>query len=419
MRAVMQTDGRRMRRPYHVVAALVLMLVTGLPAQTADEAAPFFDDSQLEDIHLLINSRDWETLKATFRSNTYYPADFRWRGTTVRNVGIRSRGNGSRSGTKPGLRIDFDRYSTRQKFLGLKSVVIRNNTQDASHLHERLSMSLYRYMGLAAPRELHVRFFVNNAYAGLYTLVEAVDKDFLRRVYGENDGYLYDYDYDPAAPPYYFQYLGPDPGLYVPKPFNPETNETNPRPDVIERFVNTINSASAATFRTEIEEFLDVRTFLRYVAIEAFLAETDGFLGDWGANNFYLYRPQHQNRFTIIPWDKSHAFAAAPTLSVWHNITDVPAENRNRLMTRLLDQPDLRTMYLDFLEETARAATGWLERELDRQLAQIRDAALADTLSPFTQAEFLEGVDAIRTFARQRPGIVLAEVAATRARVVP
>jgi spore coat protein CotH len=402
-------------------AALLIAIAAAVAVRADDQAAPFFDDGGLEDIHLLINSRDWDTLKATFRGNTYYPGDFKWRDTTVRNVGIRSRGNGSRSGTKPGLRIDFDRYSTRQKFLGLKSIVLRNQTQDPSHLHERLSMALFAHMGLAAPRELHVRFFVNNAYAGLYTAVEAVDKDFLTRAFGENDGYLFDYDYDPAAPPYYFEHLGADPALYVPKPFNPETNETNPRPEILERMISTINSAGAS-FRTEIEGFVDVRTLMRYVAIEAFLAETDGFLGDWGMNNFYIYRPKDQNRFTIIPWDKSHAFVAAPTLSVWHNITDVPAASRNRLMTRLLEQPDLRTLYLDTLVEAARAASagatagagGWLERELDRQLAQIRDAALADTLSPFTSDEFVAGVDAIRTFARQRPGVVLDEVARTR-----
>ena len=33
-----------------------------------------------------------------------------WNGMTVRDVGIRSRGRGSRSGNKPGLRVDFDRY---------------------------------------------------------------------------------------------------------------------------------------------------------------------------------------------------------------------------------------------------------------------------------------------------------------------
>ena len=59
------------------------------------------------------------------------------RNQIVRNVGIRSRGMGSRSGIKPGLRVDFDRYTTDQKFLGLKSFILRNNTQDASNMRER------------------------------------------------------------------------------------------------------------------------------------------------------------------------------------------------------------------------------------------------------------------------------------------
>ena len=94
----------------------------------------------------------------------------------MRNIGIRSRGNGSRSGVKPGLRVDFDRYAIAQKFLGLKSFVLRNNTQDPSNLHERLSMLFFRRMGLPASREVYARLFVNNEYRGLYTIVESVDK---------------------------------------------------------------------------------------------------------------------------------------------------------------------------------------------------------------------------------------------------
>ena len=55
----------------------------------------------------------------------------------MRNAGIRSRGTGSRSGAKPGLRLDFDRYKSDQRFLGLKSLVLRNSTQDATNMHER------------------------------------------------------------------------------------------------------------------------------------------------------------------------------------------------------------------------------------------------------------------------------------------
>src|SRR5262245_3900872 len=108
-----------------------------------DITAPFFDDSVLHELRLWINSRDWTTLKTNFQSNTYYPADFQWGGVTTRNVGIRSRGNGSRSGIKPGLRVDMDRYASTQKFLGLKSFILRNNTQDPSQMHEWLSMNFF------------------------------------------------------------------------------------------------------------------------------------------------------------------------------------------------------------------------------------------------------------------------------------
>ena len=75
------------------------------PAAPASAAASFFDDGTLQEIRLDINAKDWETLKIEYLANTYYPADFRWNGQVVRNVGIRSRGTASRSGVKPGLEI--------------------------------------------------------------------------------------------------------------------------------------------------------------------------------------------------------------------------------------------------------------------------------------------------------------------------
>jgi spore coat protein CotH len=390
-----------------------------------DVTAPFFDDSVLHDVKLWINSRDWETLKTNFLSNAYYPADFLWQSTTVRNVGIRSRGNGSRSGFKPGLRVDMDRYSSTQKFLGLKSFILRNNTQDASQMHEWLSMLFFRRMGLPAPREAFARLFVNNEYVGLYTIVESVDRSFLDRNLGESAGYLYDYDYDATDLPYYFEDRGPDPATYVPKPFKPETHETNSRPDVVASMVRTINSSGAA-FRTAIAEFLDLAQFVRHVAMEVFLADQDGFLGNWGMNNYFMYRPDVSNQFRFIVWDKSNAFVDGHLYSIWHNITDVPEPNRNRLMSRVLEYPDLRALYLDTLLEAQASAKqipidslpgdtrGWLEREIDRAYGLIAPSVLTDTLKPYSNEDFNLGVETLRVFARERGAFVMAEVAATR-----
>ena len=128
----------------------VLAGASGAAAQTTPAPAPsdpFFDDTVIHEIRLAINTKDWSTLKTNFLLNDYYPCDFKWGSTTVRNVGIRSRGTGSRSGVKPGLRVDFDRYTTNQKFLGLKSFVLRNQTQDSSGIHERVAMLFFRRQG--------------------------------------------------------------------------------------------------------------------------------------------------------------------------------------------------------------------------------------------------------------------------------
>jgi spore coat protein CotH len=418
----------RRRHVLQVVLAVAMFIAAVSRTHTQivlDPTAEFFDDTVLHDLKLWINSRDWETLKTNFLSNAYYPADFQWKTTTVRNVGIRSRGNGSRNGFKPGLRVDIDRYSSTQKFLGLKSFVLRNNIQDASQMHEWLGMLFFRRMGLPASREVFARLFVNNQYVGLYTIVESVDKSFLTRQFGEDGGYLYDYEYPVDAAPFYFEDRGTDGAAYVPLPFEPETHENNARADVIASMVQAIN-ASGANFRAAVAEFIDLTQFIRHVAAEAFLSEQDGVLGDWGMNNFFMYRPAFSNQFRWIVWDKSQAFIQGQAYSIWHNITDVPEANRNRLMSRALESPDLRNLYLDTLLEAGRLATevpidtlpgdtrGWLEREIDRANALIAPSVMTDPLKPYTNDEFVAAVEYLRVFARERTTFVNADVAASR-----
>jgi hypothetical protein len=420
--ATLQAQQRAPQSPIRVGKEL-FGVGTPNPGPTTSGQDAFFDDSVLQEIRLQINSKDWETLKQNFLLNDYYPCAFVWRGQTTRNVGIRSRGTGSRSGVKPGLRVDFDRYTTSQRFLDLKSFILRNNTQDASNLHERLSMLLYRRMGVAASREAHTKLYVNDEYAGLYSIVESVDKAFLARNLGEDNGYLYEYSYPATAAPYYFEDRGSDSSSYVPLPFKPETHEDDPRPEFVVQLVQTINQTNDAVFRGAIAEYLDLQKFLRHVAVESFVADYDGFNGNWGMNNFYFYRYDNQKTFAFIPWDKSQAFLGGYTLSIFKNITDVASSLRNRLMTRALSYPDLYNFYLDTIIQCADSADdltgstdgrGWLEREIQREYAQIHEAALADPDKPFSNAEFEQAISDLITFSHERSERVRREVADSR-----
>jgi spore coat protein CotH len=411
---------RRLSHVHAAVAALVVVAGLVEPARAraqSDPAAALFDDTVVHEIRLTISTRDWESLKEHFKENTRYPADLRWRDQTVRNIAIRSRGNGSRSGTKPGLKFDINYYTADQRFVGLKNLVLRNNTQDASNMRELVAMKFFRHMNVKAPRESFARLFVNNAYAGLYTIVEDIDKDFLEKNLAENDGYLYEYDYDEESRiPYAFEYLGSDPAKYVPLPFKAQTHETDPRGDVIERFIWTINEAGAAAWRQLIGEFLDLKAFMRQLAVENFLAEEDGLTGDYGPNNFYVYRYEKKNLFMFIPWDKSNTFWESADYWIFRNIKDGPNERRNRLVIRALQYDDLRDEYLNALFECANGVdqNGWLEREVGAQYELIKSAASSDPLRPFSNDQFEAAIADLKTFARDRSAAVKRMVAEAR-----
>ncbi|HEY2930634.1 MAG TPA: CotH kinase family protein [Acidobacteriota bacterium] len=392
------------------------MLSAPARAQTADN---FFDDTILHEIRLDIHPNDWQVLRNNFRSNAYYDCNFRWRyqdrDLLVENVAIRSRGGGTRSAAKPGLRVDFNRNVPGQTFLGLKSVILDNMTQDASMLRERLSMLFFQQMGLPASREAHARLFINNQYFGLYAIVESVDKDFLKRNFGEDNGYLFEYSWKYA---YYLTYLGQDLSRYA-EIFDPTTHENDSASALygpIEAMTRIINQTPAADFERAAAEFLDLKLFVAHVAVENFLAESDGILGYAGINNFYFYRFQGKSLSQFIAWDKDNTFSA-----IEHPI--LLRIEENELMRRAMAVADLRKFYLETLARCALRAGGpygSLELEIDRQYNQIHEAALEDPnkqcpdgvggLKPCSNQEFEDGIEFLRQFARQRSYFVLREL---------
>jgi spore coat protein CotH len=383
-----------------------------------DPTAEFFDDqAPVRDLRLWVHSLDWAKLQESFQENTYYPADLEWQGQTVRNIGIRSRGGGSRDRNKPGLRVDFNRYTTGQEFLGLKSIVLDNARQDASFIKERLSMKLFKRMGLPAPREAPVRLFVNNDYIGLYIVIESIDKNFLRATFGadaqgkvENDGYLFQFEY---AGEWHFEPLD---FHYWEGFFDPVTHENEPAATLygpIEAMVNTVNQTPDGQFVEAASEYLDLTLFLRTMAVEMYLAENDGFFGYAGMNNFYVYRFEGRNLSQIIAWDKDNTFFDI-NFSVFTRTDD------NYLMRRLLRNPAMRAIYHDALRAVVASAeerpegepdgNPWLAREIERQVGQIREAVYQDTRKAFSNERFEEEATYLIDFARRRGALVLSEL---------
>ena len=406
----------------------IALLAAGSPA-AAQSASDLFNDQQLRELRLSINPRDWELLRGAYRENTYYPADLEWNGLRVASLGVRSRGNSSRSPSKPGLRLDFDRYVGGQEFLGLKSLVLDNLGTDASGIVERVAMRFLERMGIPVPREAHVALYVNDEPAGVYAVVEPIDKRYLARIFGgeggqvENDGYLFEYKFHF---PWHLEYLGPELNIYS-LIFEPRTREFDAPVDLwgpIEELTRTIEDDGGLGLTAALAPFLDVEQFVRYVALETFIAEFDGVLGERGTNNFYLYRFEDSQRFQFLTWDRDQAFWQA-NRSIWQNL------DRHALMRRLMEVPELKDVYLNTLLAAAASAAepvgeagrdadderpGWLEAEMERQASIVREPIKSDPARWQHAGSFDQEAGRLIEFARARSAFVVCEVSRARNR---
>ena len=399
----------RFHRSIPILSTLTCLLTLVPLDASAQSAADLFDRNTVQEIRLFINTRDLDQLRTKFREDIYYVVDFQWRNLRVRNAAVRSRGGVSRNPSKPALRIDFNRYTTGQRFLGLKALVLDNLWQQPSFVAESTAMAFFDRMGQPAPRLSFCRLYINNTFHGLYTIVEAVDTEFLTRTLRENTGYLFSYQLHER---FYSEYLGDTLGEYKLR-FQAQTHELESDATLyapIRDLFREVNHPPDSVWRDRVEQYVDLQQFVTHVAIETFLAEIDGILGVYSMNNFYLYRQAGTSRHRFIPWDKDSTlvFADSPIF---------PNADENVLFRHAMAYRDLFDLYLEVLERCAAAATeeGWLEAEIARATALVAPHVRTDARKPFTDEEFEGAVILLQRFAKERPSFVLREVQKVRA----
>jgi hypothetical protein len=387
----------------------VLGLVFGGFSFSQQLTRDFLDNTVIHDIRIDLDPNEWVTLKQNYLNDTYYHADVSSGAMAAADVGIRSRGRGSRSPNKPNLDVNIDKYTKKQRFAGLGFFVLKANNQDASLMHEAVAFALFRKMGLPAPREAPARLYINGEYFGFYTIVEREDEDFLNRNLGEDGGDLF--EWKPNAF-YHFEDLGDDPAPYA-NLLDPKTNEDDPDYQKFIDMVKAINHSLDADFVNAVSPYLDLKLYLTHAATENTLAELDGIWdGVYGTNNIYLYRFEGQDLFHFLTWDKDLTFLQPQR--------ELPQAANNVLVRRVLAIPEYRNFYLSQLAKAADllgGSGGWADQEVSRMYALFRDAARDDPHkqclqdngrppAPCGPEAFEQGVRDMRAFIAARPAFV-------------
>jgi putative membrane-bound dehydrogenase-like protein len=347
-------------------------------------------------------------------------------GKTYKTVGLRYSGNASymasAGGLKRSFRVEFDRFD-KLDCHGLHAIQLQAGALDTTKAREALAFALFRASGVPAPRtalaevSLTVPGRYDKAYLGLYTLIEAVDRTFLADRFGSEKGLL-------LRPQGLrgLDFLGDDWQKYR-GPYRPLSEPTPDQAKRLIAFTRLVQQAGDERFRKEIAAYLDVDKFLRFMAVQALIANADGFFTL--AYNYSLFLDPATNRFVFIPGDQEQAFANFLMMGTAEQLMDMsivhPYGGENRLADRLLAIDDVRRSYREILEELAanifrkeRLLADWAAVEgATRAILERESAARADRAEPAAGFGFLGAPPApdLKTFAERRSNSIADQLA--------
>lgn len=351
-------------------------------------------------------------------------------------VGIRYKGNGTIGDAartvKKSFKIDLDRAGGDGRFGGSRTINLHCGVTDPSKLRETLGYELYRAAGVPAPRTAlaEVRLTVPDKFdkelLGLYTVIEEVDKPFLRDRFGTDQGLLMKPEGVREV-----EDRGDNWDPYK-KAYKPKRDAKPEEAARLIAFARLVQKADDATFRKEVESYLDVDNYLRFLAVTSFIANPDSFfvLG----HNYYLYLHPKTNRLVFIPWDLDRAFANFPILGSNNQQMNLslarPYPGTHRLTERLLAAPGVGERYQKLLKELSATAfdKARLVKRVEAAEAAVKDpidrdakaaAARKEVAGGFGPAMFFGKPPEMKRFVERRTASVAAQVAGTSKGHVP
>lgn len=304
---------------------------------------------------------------------------------TLPKVGLRYKGNStymaSSRNLKRSLKIDLDRHDEAGRFHGLKSLTLHCGVHDPSKAREALAYAVYRAAGVPAPRTaftevaLTVPGKYDKEHVGLYTLVETVDKNFLKIHYSNNDGLLMKPERIRGL-----DHLGDNWDRYK-DTYQPKRDATKEEIKRVIDFTRLVNGAPDADFNREIVNYLDIDAFLRYMAATAIVANLDSFftLG----HNYCLYLHPETNKFHFIPWDVDLALGNFPLFGTPEQQMDLNLSKpyaQNRLADRLLANKAFAEQYQAVLKDL-------VPKCFDKEKLLGEIALIEKVIKPLTEKE--------------------------------
>jgi len=299
-------SAQRRRLGIFALSALLVFSLTprqasALTLATGDPAAALYQTSKIVRIDLKTSAE-----LSTLGVENYVDATFKLTmGTAVYggtsgfgawDIKLRLKGNRSfrTFPAKAALRLEFP--NELQRVFGIKRMTLNNMIQDRSKINEAVGYTLFRGMGIAAPRTSYAQIWVNGVPYGLYLNVESIDSVALEKrdkVGGTN--HLYEGSLGSQGNP-----LNPDDAHY-----QVDVGSLTNRSDLAALI--SASQEPSATWYARVNAVADLKAMTRFWAIERYIGNWDGYSSP-SISNYYLHS-NTDGRFQMLPWGIDQIFS--------------------------------------------------------------------------------------------------------------
>jgi hypothetical protein len=305
---------------------------------------------------------------------------------------LANRGNWTLRAPKRSWRIDLEKHGgPDNRLAGMSRINLKAMYSDPSQMREALAWHLFGKVGVPSPRHTYGKMAFDASYRGLFSVIEQVDRIFLKDHFGKNDrGNLYkayccgtgcatlEYQVGPDGVDCGRHYFTP---LTADRTYRLRTNKRNSRANTysdLGRLIETINGVGLPggperfdtdAFRESVDRIMNARAFLRWAGVNVLLGAWDNYFAT--PANYYLYNSGKKGGekdfvdspyFHFIPWDYDNCLGIDNVGCRWQysDILDWPSSterywsdhslSRIPLVTNLLRNHEYRQYYIDHIE---------------------------------------------------------------------
>lgn len=318
--------------------------------------AVFNTDQLIHDVRVSFPMNTWYdtltknyTLSNQLDSSVYLMGSLSFDGQVFDSVGFKFKGNSSYNNPsqKKSWKVAFEEFKSNNELDGMNELNLNNGFKDPTFLREKICLDFLEKYSLAAPRCDYANVYVNNQLWGFYTLVEEVDKKFLKTRFGNKGGNLF--KGDPAGN---LTWKGTSQNMYY-NNYELKTNETaNDWSDLV-WLIDNINNTPASDYKDSLDASFNTSEYVKHWATSILFSQLDSYTGS--GHNYFIYHNTATDQFEWITWDVNEAFgtflngnqqSAMTTLPL--NYISNPANSRP-LHQKLIANPTYYNAYQNFI----------------------------------------------------------------------